>query len=148
MILVGADHGGYRLKSALLSNLRKHGFAVRDIGAKEFRPTDDYPGIARQVARQVARQPGARGILVCRSGVGMAIAANKIRGIRAVQGGTLAVARRSRREEDTNILTLAADFLTGRQATAIVLAWLREPFRPISRYRRRLQQLARLDHGV
>ncbi len=145
MIYLGADHGGVQFLRRVRRALP--GLTVRDLGPKTIVPTDDYPLIAGRVARQVARTKSHRGILVCRTGVGMAVAANKIAGIRAVQGTSVPVAVRSRQEEDSNILALAAAYLTVRAAVKIVRAWLREPFRPRPRYRRRLRQLTRLDHG-
>lgn len=146
MIYLGADHGGVRF----LRRLRRAmpDLTVRDLGPQRIVPTDDYPLIAGRVARRVARAKGHRGILVCRTGVGMAVAANKVAGIRAVQGTSVPLAVRSRQEEDSNILALAAEFLTVRAAVKIVRAWLRQPFRPQPRYRRRLRQLTRLDHGT
>lgn len=148
MLFLGADHGGFQMKEQLKRVLAAQGIPFRDLGAVRYVREDDFPFIAVRVARAVAKSPAHRGVLLCRSGVGMALAANKVRGIRAVQAGSVAIAVRSRREEDTNVLALASDFLSFVAARLILRRWLREPFRPLERYQRRLQQLQRLDHGV
>lgn len=148
VVFFGADHGGFRLKERLRNYLKRIGVRTVDCGAFASERADDFPIYARRVALAVRRQPGSRGILVCRSGVGMDMAANKCRGIRAVAALLPAIARRSRREEDANVLSLAADFLTESAARAIIRVWLKTSFRPALRYRRRLRQLARLDARV
>lgn len=148
MIYLGADHGGYRLKEKLKRVLLLTRIAFVDSGSYQLLPNDDYPTVATRVARLVARRAQHRGVLLCRTGVGMAIAANKVARVRAVVGTNASAVIRSRREENTNVLALGAEFLTERQAITIIRAWLREPFRPLGRYRRRLRQLLRLDHGL
>lgn len=148
MLYVGADHGGFQMKEQLKRVLTAQRIPWQDLGAAQYVSQDDFPPIAVRVARAVAKASTHRGLLLCRSGVGMALAANKVRGIRAAQAGSVAIAVRSRREEDTNVLALASDFLSLVAARQIVLRWLREPFRPLRRYQRRLKQLQRLDHGV
>lgn len=143
-IFVAADHGGYKLKERLKPFLVRLGHTVRDVTSKRPKPNDDYPSIALKAARAVARMPRSRGILLCRSGVGMEIVANRLRGIRAVNAWSPKLARRARQDEDTNVLSLAADLLSPKQAEAIVRAWLQTPFRAIPRYRRRLRMISRI----
>src|SRR5689334_17968038 len=103
MIFVVADHGGYAVKQRLITWLRGQGFSVTDLGPTKLKPSDDYPQQARLLARAIQRQPGSRGIAICRSGVGMAMAANKFSGIRAAQVFSPLMAKKSRLDEDANI---------------------------------------------
>lgn len=142
-VIVGADHGGFDLKERLKEAISRAGHTVRDVSPRRI-AGDDYPAVAVTASRALRRRRGSRAILVCRTGVGMAMVANRQRGIRAVQGLSLEVARRSRREEDANVLALAADYQPVPAAVRIARAWLLEPFRPRIRYRRRIRQF---DHA-
>lgn len=147
MIYVASDHGGWKQKQALVKALRHRGHDVVDLGPARLDPADDYPVWAARTARLVQRAPKSFGILLCRTGVGMAIVANKFRGIRAAQAGSVTVARRSRQDENANVLSLAADELSTAEIQKIALAWLQAAWRPLPRYHRRLRQLAAIDHG-
>ena len=146
MLVLGADHGGFALKKCLKRVLLKSGHAVYDVGPDKIRPTDDYPLIAAEVAKRVRRTTGARGLLLCGSGVGMSVVANKFSGIRAVNAWDVKVAIRARQEEDANILVLPAHFVSRVNAEKIMRAWLETPFRRIPRYRRRLGEIARIEN--
>jgi ribose 5-phosphate isomerase B len=146
MLVLGADHGGYTLKEFLKRVLLKSGHEVFDVGPAKLRSADDYPLIAAEVARRVRRTTGGRGILLCGSGVGMSVVANKFPGIRAVNAWDVKVAIRARKEEDANILVLPAHFVTQAGARAIVQVWLSTPFQRIARYRRRLGEIARIEN--
>lgn len=146
-LFMAADHGGFTLKERLLQRLQTAGQAVIDLTPRRT-PGDDYPVVAARALRVWRRHRSARCILVCRSGVGVAIAANKHPGVRAVQGSSAAVAIRSRREEDTNVLTLGADVTSTTTAWRVTKSWLQTPFQPLARYRRRLRQLVAFDHGA
>lgn len=147
MVFLVADHGGFAMKQRLLAWLRRAGIPAQDLGPTRRVPDDDYPIRAATLARAVRSRPGSFGVAVCRSGVGMALAANKHRGIRAVQALTPTIAVQSRRDEDTNILSLAADYQSFRMMTTIVKRWLATSFSGRPRHRRRLRQLAALEHG-
>ncbi|MBI3963899.1 MAG: RpiB/LacA/LacB family sugar-phosphate isomerase [Candidatus Kerfeldbacteria bacterium] len=142
-IFIGADHGGYRFKEALKRSLGAT-HDVKDLGNAVEDRNDDYPTIALRVAQQVVRT-GGRGILVCRSGVGVCIVANKVRGIRAVHAHTAAIARAARRDEDANVLCLGQDHLALADAKRIVAAWLRTPASRAQRHRRRVAQIRRIE---
>jgi ribose 5-phosphate isomerase B len=146
MLVLGADHGGFALKVHLKRALLKRGLAVHDVGPERVRSADDYPLIAAEVARRVRRTTGGRGILLCGSGVGMSVVANKFAGIRAVNAWDVKVATRARKEEDANILVLPAHFVTRANAVNILNAWLETPFQRIPRYRRRLGEIARIEN--
>lgn len=144
IICIGADHGGWHLKE----QLKRAAFAKRitwhDLGSTALDPGDDYPIVAVKLARRVARTKG-RGVLICRTGVGVCIVANKIRGIRAVTAPTSTIAQRARIDEDANVLCLAGEFLTLEQAKKIIVAWTTTPFSNAARHRRRLQHIKALE---
>lgn len=126
-IMIGADHAGFELKQKIASHLRERGFEVQDIGTHS---TDsvDYPDYAFPVARAVAHGDVDRGILVCGSGIGMSMAANRIPGVRAVLASEPYAAKMSRRHNDSNVLCLGGRFLGPDLALEIVDVWLAENF--------------------
>ncbi len=140
-IHIGADHRGFALKEFLAKRLFASMHAVHDHGAPSFEPGDDYPDFARAAASEVARDPGARGILICGTGAGMAIAANRIPGIRAVTAHSPAEAHAARSDEDANVLCLGADHLHERSAWEIVHAFLTAPASLEERHERRRKKL-------
>jgi ribose 5-phosphate isomerase B len=147
MLFLGADHAGFALKKHLLRVLKKKQIAYEDLGAFTHVANDDYPVYASEVCKKVRRTTNSRGILICGSGVGMTMAANKIAGIRAANVWNVRAGVRARQEEDANVLVLPASFVTRAQAEKILLTWLTTPFRRIPRYRRRLGELVRLEHA-
>ncbi|MBP9827300.1 RpiB/LacA/LacB family sugar-phosphate isomerase [Candidatus Saccharibacteria bacterium] len=143
-IYIAADHGGWQAKQSLLESL--HGdYDMVDFGAEGFDPDDDFTPYAERVARQVAITPRSVGILLCRSGEGMAIAANKIDGIRAALVWNQEVARESRDDNDANVLTLPTDYLDKNEIEAIVRAWLTTPFSGANRHARRIAEIHSLE---
>jgi ribose 5-phosphate isomerase B len=145
MLYIGSDHGGYYRKEALKLQLTKVGIACIDVSAKKRDPHDDYPVITRTLTSCVTLNQKHRGILLCRSGVGMSMAANKIRGIRAVLAADTWIAGRSRRDENSNVLCLPAEHLSDRDVWHIVRTWLRQPYRKTLRDQRRLKQLTAIE---
>ncbi len=148
MIYLGADHGGYRLKESLKKRFAAERIRFVDCGAFTLNNRDDYPKFARAVAQAVAKNPRHRGIVLCRSGVGVGIVANKTRGVRSVVATDVWLAKRSRRDDNTNVIALPAERITGRKAWAIVSAWLDTKYRATARDVRRLKQIARIDHAA
>jgi ribose 5-phosphate isomerase B len=142
-LAIGADHAGFLLKEALKPLLEEHGYFVRDVGVYEEAPAD-YPDVARQVAELVAAGRAARGIVVDGAGVGSAIAANKIPGIRAAPCYDKASARSSREHNDANVLTLGSRLLTASQAEEIVRTWLATPFAG-GRHSVRIQKISEIE---
>jgi ribose 5-phosphate isomerase B len=123
-ILIGADHAGYELKAKLVEQLRGQGHEVRDVGTNSGESVD-YPDFAAVVAEGVAKGEAERGILVCSSGVGMSIAANKVNGIRAALGTNLDEVGYVRRHNDANVLAIGAKYTdeeTARQMTEVFLS--------------------------
>lgn len=140
-IYLGADHRGYQLKADLTSWLREQGHQVEDLGNTEYDPDDDFPDFAFPVAEKVAAQPESRGIVICGSGVGVSVAANKVAGIRSVLALTPQVARLARRDDDINVLALASDLTDVDQAKEVVTAFLSTAFDDTPRRRRRLEKI-------
>ncbi len=145
MVFLGADHGGFRIKEGIRAWLVSGGRAVGDMGPRQLEPNDDYPLVAERVARMVGRNASHRGILFCRSGNGVAMAANKLPGIRAAVAFDVRAATSARRDEDANVLALAADRLSLNLAIRIVNAFLTTPFTGAVRHRRRIWELRRID---
>ena len=142
-VVIGADHGGFILKADLVEFLKEQGHAVRDVGTYSPEPSD-YPDYARALAHFVLDGQADRGILICGSGVGASVAANKIRGIRAVMAPTETIARYAREHNGANVLTLGATLVSPDEARAIVTTWLTTPMRE-PRYIRRLAKIRDLE---
>mgnify|MGYP001077010345 CR=1 FL=1 len=144
-IALGADHAGFALKEKVKQELERLGHRVQDVGTASAEPVD-YPDYAASVARRVAGGRAERGILVCATGAGMALAANKVRGIRAVSVWNAQGARLSRQHNDANVLALGARLLEEHNALSIVRAWLETEFAG-GRHRRRLRKIAALERN-
>lgn len=141
-VYLAADHGGYEYKNALLEHLTHKGVTVVDLGADSYDDQDDYPKYALTAATKViGDDDDARAILLCGSGEGMAIAANRVRGIRATVCWNVAVARETRRDSNSNVLCIPARFLTQKEAFDVAEAWLEEPFSTNPKYQRRIKEL-------
>jgi ribose 5-phosphate isomerase B len=126
-IVASSDHAGLKLRKALVKTLRERGLDVEDLGPETPDPID-YPDEAAKVGRRISAGGDVRGLLVCGSGVGMCIAANKIDGVRAVDAWSVESARLSRAHNDANVLCLGARLVSDADANAIVDAWLTTPF--------------------
>jgi ribose 5-phosphate isomerase B len=142
-IVLAADHGGVALKAGLLRFLSAKGYAVRDMGTDTGAPVD-YPDYAFAAAAAVGRGEADRAILICKSGIGMAIAANKARGVRAAVVSTVVDAGLSRSHNDANVLVLGANEISPRKARSIVKRWLETPFEG-GRHRRRVEKIRRFE---
>jgi ribose 5-phosphate isomerase B len=138
-IIIAADHGGVRLKADLLEFLTGKGMAVRDIGTNSEDPVD-YPDYGFAAAEELRRGDADRAILICKSGIGMAIAANKSIGIRAALVSSVETAELSRRHNDANVLVLSANESSTEAVRAIVGVWLSAPFDG-GRHRRRVEKI-------
>src|SRR5438067_2639222 len=138
-IAIASDHGGVKLRRMLVGFLRGRALSVQDLGTDGSEPVD-YPDIAASVARLVARNEADAGIVIDGAGIGSAIAANKIAGIRAVMATTETIARYSREHNGANVLTLGSTLVSLEEARAITVAWLTTPMRE-PRYIRRLAKI-------
>jgi ribose 5-phosphate isomerase B len=144
-LIIGADHAGFRLKEAIKSFLEDKGWVVKDVGT-DSEASVDYPDFGAVVAKSVASGLFARGILVCGSGVGMAIVANKFPGIRAAVCLDTETARLSRLHNDANILILAGRRTDRETAGQIAEVWLETPFEG-GRHQGRLDKIRALEVG-
>ncbi|HMQ02240.1 MAG TPA: RpiB/LacA/LacB family sugar-phosphate isomerase [Candidatus Doudnabacteria bacterium] len=146
MIYIASDHGGYKLKQQLNKFLHQQDQEFVDLGPLKYKAGDDYPDYGVKVAKQVSKNPVSNlGILLCRSGQGMCIVANKFSGVRAALVWNTKQARLSRNDDMTNVLCLPSDFLTTGQAEAIVKTWLATPFSTDQRHMRRIKKISRLE---
>jgi ribose 5-phosphate isomerase B len=145
-IYLGADHGGFDLKEKIKAQLLNEAYDVVDCGATSLVPDDDYPDFAKAVGEAVGKNPEMdRGVLICRSGFGMDIAANKFPGIRAALPMSPDHAYQARHDDDANILVLPADFIEEPMALQILSTFLSTPFEREERFRRRLEKIARTE---
>ena len=142
-VTIGSDHSGLKLKTAIVQHLRGRAVAVTDVGTNTAEPVD-YPDIAGAVAQAVARGEADAGVVIDGAGIGSAIAANKVRGVRAVMCQDDTIARYSREHNGANVITLGATLLTEQDALRILDVWLATPMREL-RYIRRLAKIKRLE---
>ncbi len=144
-IFLGADHGGYELKNAVYEHLIHKGHDVDDLGAKTLDPEDDFPQYAYAVATKIlGENDEARGILFCTRANGMAMAANRVGGIRAAIAWDLESAAESRQDNDANVLAVPSAMLDQESAFDIVDTWLITKFAAKERYIRRNKQIDEL----
>jgi ribose 5-phosphate isomerase B len=142
-LAIGGDHAGFPLKGPIIDVLRDWGHEVVDLGTHSTESVD-FPDITRAVCAKVLDGDADRAILVCGTGVGACIAANKIDGIRAVMATTETIARYSREHNGANVLSLGASMLTVDEAKTIVTTWISTPMRE-PRYMRRLTKISALE---
>jgi len=145
-IYIGADHQGFQRRTELITYLRQAGYDISDEGDKALQPEDDYPQFAGRVATAilVSEDSDPRGIILCGSGQGVCMAANRFKGIRACLGYDEATVHAARNDEDSNVLCLPAVWLTLEQTYHLVQTWLTTPFAEASRYKRRIKDLDEL----
>ncbi|MDO8495702.1 MAG: RpiB/LacA/LacB family sugar-phosphate isomerase [bacterium] len=145
MIYLGADHRGFALKEKMKYWLLDWGYEYEDLGAAEVDPQDDYPDYAKAVAEKVVSGTDHRGILICGSGIGVAVAANKVVGVRAGTATNYEQVASAVNDEDLNILALPADFLNEDEAKEITEAFLKAKFSSAERHIRRLNKIKDLE---
>lgn len=143
-IAVGSDHRGFSVKAKILELLRGMGQEVLDDGVFST-DSADYPDVAAVVAERVSRQEIDRGILICGTGIGMAIAANKFPGVRAATCHDDLTAEMSRRHNDVNVLCLSADMLGERLIDRMIEIWLKTEFEG-GRHARRIEKIVEIEH--
>ena len=144
-IVLAADHGGVALKADLAAFLSARGYPVVDLGT-DTADAVDYPDYGFAAAAMIRRGEAHRAVLICKSGIGMAIAANKSRGVRAALVSTVADATLSRRHNDANVLVLGANDIPRSRARRIVGAWLATPFDG-GRHRRRIDKIRKFERA-
>ena len=145
-ILIAADHAGFALKEKLKIFLRTKGFAVDDLGTHSPERCD-YPQFAARLARAVSQKNAQRGILICKTGIGTSIVANRFPGVRASLCYNVRAARLTREHNDSNVLVLGSGFVTGEQAKRITAVWLAAGFAG-GRHARRLRQIKTIEKQI
>jgi len=145
-IAIGADHGGFILKEKLVIRLAGMGHQVTDFGT-DSTESCDYPDFAQAVAEAVAGGRAHRGVLICTTGIGMAMAANKVSGIRAAPAQSLDQVRLTREHNDANILTLGARYVDESDAVELIRTFLETEFSKGARHVRRVAKIAQLEHA-
>jgi ribose 5-phosphate isomerase B len=144
IVVLGADHGGFTLKNELAPRLSEN-YDIKDIGARVYDEDDDYPDFAYTVAREVASKSGKRGIVICGSGVGASIVANKVPGIRACLCNDTYSAHQGVEHDDMNILCLGARVIGVELAYELAIAFLNAEFSCEERYRNRLKKIISIE---
>ena len=142
-IVIGSDHRGVEVKRRLVSVIRTMGHDVLDVGTEEAESVD-YPDFAYEVAKRVGTAEMDRGILICGTGIGMCMAANKVRKVRAAACQDVLTAEMSRRHNDANVLCLSADLVGEDQMMQMIKIWLETPFDG-GRHSRRVEKIAKIE---
>lgn len=145
-VYIGADHNGFHLRNTLIAYLQRAGYDVHDDGDQQLDPNDDFPVFATKVVKDVlgSDDKDAKGILLCGSGQGMSMAANRFRGIRACVGYDQLSIRSSRNDDDANVLCLPAKTVEGTDVNVLVEMFLNTKFAASPRFARRIQELDEL----
>lgn len=145
-IYLGADHNGFEFKKQIALFLQHAGYDVVDEGDAAFSGEDDFPQFAGKVAASLLgdNDKDSRGLLICGSGQGMCMAANRFKGIRASLCWNLEEARSARNDDDSNVLCLSSKYLSLEDTKSIVMTWLNTPFAGAPRFMRRISQLDQL----
>ncbi len=144
-VALGTDHGGFPMKAQLLTWLQNQGYKILDVGAHTLDPGDDYPDFAEAVAEAVASGQAQRGILVCGSGVGACIAANKVPGVRACLCHDTYSAHQGVEHDDMNVICLGARVIGIELAKELVTAFLKARFTGEERHRRRVEKVITIE---
>ena len=140
MLYLTSDHGGFELKAKIKDFLSREKIDFVDLGPERFDPKDDYPEFAHRLARAI-KSGSDRGIIICRSGQGTAITVNRHSNIRAIVAFTPEMAEHGRADNDSNVLSLGADYLNADQASEIIKVWLATPFSGKQRHQKRIAQI-------
>lgn len=147
VIYIGADHRGFKLKESIRDFLKNKGYEVVDMGNVRYDESDDYVDFAKEVASKVSTNPDdSRGILVCGSGVGMDVTANKFKAVRSALAISPDHVYASRQEDNTNVLSLAANFINEADAQKIVSVFLETPFSTEECYKHRLDKIGQIEN--
>ena len=149
MIYIASDHAGFELKNKLISFLKEIGQEHEDIGPPSYDKLDDYPDYIIPAAKKVAENPNNRGIVIGGSGQGEAIAANKVKGIRAAlyYGGPKDIVQLSKTHNNSNILSLGARFLNEEETKEVVKLWLETSFTEEERHSRRISKIKEYENN-
>lgn len=144
-VYIGSDHRGFILKEKITRWLFDWKYNFEDFGAEHLDPKDDYTVYAERVASVVAKDKDSRGVLLCGSGVGVDVVANKFDGVRASVGKSPEQVKAGRSDDDMNVLVIAADYTKEEEANGMVRAFLETEFSGKSRYKRRLEDIEKIE---
>lgn len=145
-IFLASDHGGFELKEKIKEHLSNSGKEVIDLGPEKLDPGDDFPDYAIPLAEKVAESQDNLGILLCRNGAGVEVAANKVDGVRAALSWEPKHAASTRADDNSNVLALPADYLSDSVAFKTVDAWLSTPYTKEERFERRLEKIEKEEN--
>lgn len=145
-VIIGADHAGFAYKTIIVALMQQNGYEVLDIGAHTEVDTDDYPDYAASLATALLKGEGDRGILICGSSVGVSVAANKFKGIRAGVCHDTYSAHQSVEHDNVNVLCLGERVIGIEVAKEIVLTFLKASFTNETRHKRRLEKVAAIEN--
>ncbi|MBN2197735.1 RpiB/LacA/LacB family sugar-phosphate isomerase [Candidatus Wolfebacteria bacterium] len=147
LIYIGSDHKGFQLKELIKKSLDNQGYEILDMGNDHYDENDDYPDFAKLVAEKISQNPTERrGILICGSGVGVDVVANKFKRVRSALINSSDQAFASRHDDDANVLCLAADFINESEVDKIIGTWLVTPFSEEENHQRRLYKINAIEN--
>ena len=144
-IALAADHNGFELKAIISEVLKKAGHAVLDVGPHSFDPLDDYPDYAKILAKSVSEKASDRGIMICGSGVGASVAANKVKGVRAAMCHDLYSAHQGVEHDDLNVLCLGSRIIGSEVARELVITFVNAEYTREERHQRRLEKVLDME---
>ena len=144
-IALAADHNGFELKAIISEVLKKAGHAVLDVGPHSFDPLDDYPDYAKILAKSVSEKESDRGIMICGSGVGASVAANKVKGVRAAMCHDLYSAHQGVEHDDLNVLCLGSRIIGSEVARELVITFVNAEYTREERHQRRLEKVLDME---
>ncbi|MBI5306196.1 RpiB/LacA/LacB family sugar-phosphate isomerase [Candidatus Wolfebacteria bacterium] len=148
LIYIGADHRGFKTKETIKKILKEKGYQFVDVGNSQYDEEDDYPDFAALVANQVSQDPiEKKGILICGSGVGVDIVANKFKEVRSALVNNPDQAYLSRTDDDANVLSLPAEFINEKDIEKILTTWLTTPFSNHKNHKRRLEKIHEIENN-
>ncbi len=146
MIYIASDHGGFELKKDLIAWLVSENISYKDLGPTVYAENDDYPEYAEKVGKFVSRSNGKDlGVLICRSGVGVCVVANKFKGVRASLCWNEHVAKAAREDDAANVLCLPADYISPETAERILRIWIETPVSTAPRHQRRIAEINKIE---
>lgn len=146
-VFIGADHRGFQLKEKIKPWLVEQGHEIVDVGATALHPYDDYTDFASAVATNVAKEIDNRGIVMCGSGVGVDVVANKIDGVRSGYAATTTEIQSARRDDNINVLAIAADFTDEEKTKKLITTFLETPYVKEERFERRLDKIEEIEES-
>lgn len=149
LIYIGADHRGFQLKEKIKKILKEKGYQFIDVGNSQYDENDDYPDFAALVARQISQDPiEKKGILICGSGVGVDVVANKFKEVRSALANSPDQAYLSRTDDNANILSLSAEFINESNLEKILITWLTTPFSNQEKDKRRIEKIREIENNI